>query len=561
MPLLTAFASLSVVGIRKKIAAVVVEGPVTGFGPVATNFINTFSGTKKYIDITNGSDSNNGDTDAAAYQTLAYAQAQTAAIGTAVMYVIKPGVYTLTPVVVQATFNSAGFSDGNLPRTFFCAAGQVVFQWTATSTQRDATMVDLQNTNSSVYGAILKRNNNGKTTSYSTAMLNGSTSTSKGDFYNCVFQETNANGDWSLQYDNPGAIQTTVNNCSFYTTENGQADYSGGAGLVLNNCAFRYVWGTSNSTRNSTISAQTMDATTYELATNNSTHGVYSGTYAWGTDMWGLQTPSVSSVVEYLVIAGGGGGGEGYYGSGGGAGGFRTASGFTVSAGPKNVTVGAGGAGATSQNSLGGGGGNSVFSSIMSIGGGGGASRSYALAGGSGGSGGGTNYLGPNSGGQGTSGQGNDGGAGGSGQYGSGGGGAASAGSAGGADGSPAGLGTVGGAALASSISGTLTYYAGGGGGGNIVNATQPQPNGQGGGGVGGTTTGGNGTTNTGGGGGGGGGNHDDGGAGGSGVVILKYPDTLTLTIDAGLTSTTDSSTVAGYKITTFTAGTGNVTF
>jgi len=49
-------------------------------------------------------------------------------------------------------------------------------------------------------------------------------------------------------------------------------------------------------------------------------------------------------------------------------------------------------------------------------------------------------------------------------------------------------------------------------------------------------------------------------GNGGSGVVILKYADTRTLTIGAGLTSST-STAVAGYKITTFTAGTGNVTF
>ena len=50
------------------------------------------------------------------------------------------------------------------------------------------------------------------------------------------------------------------------------------------------------------------------------------------------------------------------------------------------------------------------------------------------------------------------------------------------------------------------------------------------------------------------------GGVGGSGVVILKYPDTATLSIGNGLTSTTDNS-VAGYKITIFTAGTDTVSF
>ena len=60
--------------------------------------------------------------------------------------------------------------------------------------------------------------------------------------------------------------------------------------------------------------------------------------------------------------------------------------------------------------------------------------------------------------------------------------------------------------------------------------------------------------------GGGGGGNSSGqtGGAGGSGVVILKYPDTLTITIGAGLTGSTAAPS-GGFKVTTITAGTGNV--
>jgi hypothetical protein len=61
-----------------------------------------------------------------------------------------------------------------------------------------------------------------------------------------------------------------------------------------------------------------------------------------------------------------------------------------------------------------------------------------------------------------------------------------------------------------------------------------------------------NGTNNTGGG----------GGAranGGSGIVILRYPNTFTINIGAGLTATT--ATDGSANITTFTAGTGNVSF
>jgi hypothetical protein len=50
------------------------------------------------------------------------------------------------------------------------------------------------------------------------------------------------------------------------------------------------------------------------------------------------------------------------------------------------------------------------------------------------------------------------------------------------------------------------------------------------------------------------------GATGGSGVVILRYADTLTLTIGSGLTGTTSGAS-GGYKRTTFTAGTGTVSF
>jgi hypothetical protein len=67
-----------------------------------------------------------------------------------------------------------------------------------------------------------------------------------------------------------------------------------------------------------------------------------------------------------------------------------------------------------------------------------------------------------------------------------------------------------------------------------------------------------NGTVNTGSG--GGGGRFGTGGLGASGVVILKYPDTTTITIGAGLTGTT-APPAGGFKVTTITAGTGNVSF
>jgi hypothetical protein len=71
------------------------------------------------------------------------------------------------------------------------------------------------------------------------------------------------------------------------------------------------------------------------------------------------------------------------------------------------------------------------------------------------------------------------------------------------------------------------------------------------------------GTVNTGG---GGGGRYDPappgsriGQTGGSGVVIIRYPSSYTIGGGSGLTFTT--ATVGSNKVTTFTAGTGNISF
>jgi hypothetical protein len=72
-------------------------------------------------------------------------------------------------------------------------------------------------------------------------------------------------------------------------------------------------------------------------------------------------------------------------------------------------------------------------------------------------------------------------------------------------------------------------------------------------------TSAGAGATNTGSGGGGGSAGGRPGASGGSGIVIVRYPSTYTITIGAGLTGTT--ATVGENKVTTFTAGTGQVSF
>jgi hypothetical protein len=249
----------------------------------------------------------------------------------------------------------------------------------------------------------------------------------------------------------------------------------------------------------------------------------------------------VSPAVEFdfLVVAGGGGGGDGgafaglqRFGGGGGAGGYRTSVGTSGGASaaepPFLVKVGS-----TFQVSVGAGGPANRFRGfdswagpIFCAGGGGGGSAGSINAGQGtrGGSAGGG--LGGSSAPLGYPKQGSNGGVGGASHLGGGGGGANAAGGS-----------TSGGAGISSSITGTAVTRAVGGSQGTLSA----------------------GAANTGNGGGGGNNNNvDNAGSGGSGIVVLKYPDTFSLTIGAGLTSSTTSA--GGFKTTIFTAGLDDVT-
>ena len=299
----------------------------------------------------------------------------------------------------------------------------------------------------------------------------------------------------------------------------------------------------------------------------------------------GSVTPSNAVTVNYLVVAGGGGGGKNYSNNwsrgGGGAGGLRstvtaTGGGGTLESAlimdpSTNYTVTVGAGGAESNN-----GSNSVFSTITSTGGGAGAFTSgNSDKGANGGSGGGNaaeREPAGGLGGTGTANQGYGGGGAGSGgaTAGGGGGGAGAAGVSGGnyIDVSNNAVGGNGGTGIAVSITGSSVTYAGGGGGGagysNSNNGVSAGTGGAGGGGAGsyqGSVNGVAGTANRGGGGGGAmGGSNQTSGAGGSGVVILRYLTAQgTITIGAGLTGTT--ATDGSHKVTTITAGTGNVSW
>jgi len=250
--------------------------------------------------------------------------------------------------------------------------------------------------------------------------------------------------------------------------------------------------------------------------------------------------------VWFLVIGGGGAGGgsAGDAGGGGGAGGYREFTGQTLLPGTSyTVTVGAGGPRGTNTSSPGN---NSVFNTITSAGGGSGSRTGRAGGSGGGGGNGGSGPARPGntpatSPSQGNSGAGNGGGGGGAGGAGVGGG------------------GGRGGFGRASSITGTSVLRGGGGGGAQTNGSGNPGGAGQAGGGNGGGTPT-AGQANTGGGGGASGGSGTKAGQnGGSGVVIVRYPSGFTINVGAGLTAST--TTVGSEKVTTFTAGSGTITF
>lgn len=244
------------------------------------------------------------------------------------------------------------------------------------------------------------------------------------------------------------------------------------------------------------------------------------------------------NTIEYLVLAGGGGG-AGKRGGGGGAGGLVTGS---LSATPStSITVGVGGGGAGgpgAERTAGVQGTPSTLTgsvTVTAVGGGYGYMEGPGGPGGSGGGAGINDNRGGGPGGSGTPGQGNPGATATNNQSGGGGGGAGesgfvpSAGSVGGKGGNGTATYNVWLNATGRGVlypSNNLRYIGGGGGGGGGSGGGGTLvPGGLGGGGPGGPGSGQPGTTNTGGGGGGGWDNPSYvGGQGGPGLVIIRYP-------------------------------------
>jgi hypothetical protein len=298
---------------------------------------------------------------------------------------------------------------------------------------------------------------------------------------------------------------------------------AGGSGIVI----VRYPTSTYSPTpreaTGGTISTYTVSGVTYKVHTFSTV----------GSTNFVVSNQGNLGPVEYLICAGGGGGGR--YGGGGGGGGVLIGS-VTGAAGTYAMVVGGQGLGRVGDaqaGERGSNGGNSSAFGLTALGGGaagsyGNPAGSAGADGGSGGGGGGRNSGGALFGGMGTQNQGYSGGTtdGSYGSYNSGGG--------GGAAGNAIRDTGQGGPGIASSISGTSVFYGSGGSGSQVsgfrVSATAGGGTGRTEGSISAADI--DGVNGTGGGGGGGRDNNVSGttraGNGGTGVIILRYPISLT---------------------------------
>ena len=434
----------------------------------------------------------------------------------------------------------------------------------------------------------------GNTLTFSTAPPNGSTIEVKHQFVASVKGEVTLTAGTGISITKNSSNNFTISNTlldvtvSFnavtgqgltYTAVDPISSGPGQAGSIFPTTTFTVTKANCTLSGTAVITGLPAGITSSQSYNNNSLNniltitlsGVYPSANSIGTNLvisglTILETP----IISYLVVAGGGGGGYNSNAGGGGAGGYRNSFASESSGGGSAsetpvlitlannylVTIGAGGAGSATSSTNGTNGDNSVFYNITSTGGGGGGYNSGS--GSNGGSGGGEGYQGSSPGSAVTSPvvQGYGGGIGSPDgpNYGAGGGGGA------GSPGQNGGDYTGnGGAGLASSITGvSITRASGGSGGGNTVQPVATPG--------GGAIPGSNAVANTGGGGGGGGGAITgysyDGTNGGSGIVILRYSDTYSITVGAGLTTGVLNQAVgAAEKYTTFIAGTGNISF
>ena len=247
------------------------------------NLIANYSASNtRYYDISNGNDSNNGQTEATAKQNLGSDLNSWLNGSNGRIAVIMPGTYPITNHTPGSYGNRMLQWDTN--SKCVCAPGQVTITSTSAAA-RDFHVFGMRNADAGIYGAIIKRNNGGRTNNYSRAMWGYDASATSGDVYNCVIEETNGNNAMSHIYDNSNsgnrymerstivADMVSPYSCGTSLADNIAMTFSSSQFCPSgNNFKYNVTFTTSPSGNPYYINNNTSD---------NATYGVYGGTYSW----------------------------------------------------------------------------------------------------------------------------------------------------------------------------------------------------------------------------------------------------------------------------------------
>ena len=251
-------------------------GVLSVFPAAYTSLISNFSGNKIYVKTT-GNDSNAGTTEDSPKLTV---QSAISAATSGSMIIVYSGSYTnnTSGNASGSSYSGQLITDENKNLQIVCAPGQVKISG-SNSGARDYHAISFRNSSSKIYGAILERNNGGRSNSYDTAFISFSAGEASvtGQIYNCVFREINANGSWSMHYDNGGVANWLAEGCLFIgNTWTG--NYSGGS-----NTTTRYSASNNSSwTTNGTFTGNSKPvAITSTWGVGSTSYGLYYGTYAW----------------------------------------------------------------------------------------------------------------------------------------------------------------------------------------------------------------------------------------------------------------------------------------
>jgi hypothetical protein len=253
-------------------------GPALEFPTAYTSLIDGFAGTKIYVKTT-GNDSNAGTSVSSPKQSI---ESAITAAASGSMIIVYPGTYTNNTSGNAASSSYSGqlITDQGKNLQIVCSPGQVKITG-SNSGARDYHAIGFRNSSSKIYGAILERNNGGRTQQYETAFIGFSAGENNvtGQIYNCVFREINSNGSWSMHYDNSGSANWIAEGCLFIGS-NWLGNYSGGASTITRfSASNNSSWVTSGTFTGNSKPV----SVTSTWGTGSTAFGVYYGTYAWSS--------------------------------------------------------------------------------------------------------------------------------------------------------------------------------------------------------------------------------------------------------------------------------------